>query len=121
MNSSLLIYELLCQYNNGTLISPKRHYTGGNLKTSRQRKYPILDYKITEQYENEAMWKNVSEIARNKGGWWYEFKKLKSYDKMPENLKKKRYSFLSRTLPQYYKKPTRRRLLSLYMWSFDPN
>ena len=84
-------------------------------------KYKIMDYKNVLKHEKEAIDKNVSEIARSKNGWFHTLKKNKGdISKMPNALLKKRDSFIARTLPAYLKNKTRRRLLSLYMWSFDP-
>ena len=85
-------------------------------------KYKIMNYKNVLKHENEAIKKSVSEIARAPNGWFHTLKKNKGdVSQMPNALIKKRDSFIARTLPTYLKNRTRRRLLSLYIWSFDPN
>jgi hypothetical protein len=84
-------------------------------------KYKIMDYKNVLKHEKEAIDKKVSEIARSPNGYFHTLKKKKGdISKMPNALLKKRDSFIARTLPAYIKNPTRRRLLSLYIWSFSP-
>jgi hypothetical protein len=85
-------------------------------------KYKIMNYKNVLKHENEAINEKVSQIARSPNGWFHTLKKNKGdVSQMPNALIKKRDSFIARTLAAYLKNPTRRRLLSLYIWSFDPN
>jgi hypothetical protein len=84
-------------------------------------KYEIMPYNEVKKYETYAISEKVSEIARSPNGWYHTLKKNKGdISNMPVALIKKRDSFISRTLPVYLKNPTFRRLISLYMWSFDP-
>jgi hypothetical protein len=41
--------------------------------------------------------------------------------KMSDEMLTKRLAFLQRTVPAYVKKPTFRRMLSLYAWGWKPN
>ena len=78
--------------------------------------YPLLSLKETLKYEKDAEIYQVSEIARSKDGFLSAYKK---YGKnLPEEWIKKRYSFISRTLPAYLKSPSYRRWLSLIIWGY---
>ena len=84
-------------------------------------KYEIMPYNEVKKYEPYAIYENVSEIARSKNGWYYTLKKNKGdITQMPQELIQKRNSFIARTLGAFLKNPTFRRLISMYMWSFDP-
>ena len=63
----------------------------------------------------------VSEVARSKRGFLASYKKAGIPDKLSPKWKKKRLAFIARTLPQYKKNPTKRRLLALRAWAYEPN
>ena len=84
-------------------------------------RFPLMSLSEVLKYEPEAEEKKVSDVARGPNGFLTQYKKYKKTIENNEFWMKKRYFFIERTLVQYKKKPTRRRLLSLYMWAFDPH
>jgi len=83
-------------------------------------KYKLTSVKETFAVEQEAIDNNISIKARSANGWFHTLKTVKSHDKMPHELIRKRDSFIARTLAQYLKNPTYRRYISLRIWSYDP-
>lgn len=63
----------------------------------------------------------VSKVARSRRGFLTHYKRVGGSEaKVSEDWKKKRRAFIARHLPQYRKKPTRRRLLALRAWAYEP-
>lgn len=73
-------------------------------------------------YEKQAEELGVSKVARGPNGWLTHHKKNPNgIDALRDTYwREKRQGFIARTLVQYQKKPTLRRLLSLIMWSYQP-
>lgn len=70
----------------------------------------------------EAESLQVSEIARSPTGFLTAYKNASGDpDHLSTAWLKTRNSFIARTLPAYLKSPSRRRLLSLYIWAYDPD
>lgn len=84
-------------------------------------RFPLKPLSDVLKYEKEAEEKHVSEVARSENGFLTAYKKYGRAIENNEFWMRKRYAFISRVLPEYEKKPTRRRLLSLYMWAFNPH
>jgi hypothetical protein len=81
----------------------------------------MLSLKTIKKYEPEMKRLKVSEVARSPRGFIPAYKRAKGNPKkLSENWKIKRNAFIARTLPQYKKNPTKRRLLSLRAWAYEP-
>lgn len=83
--------------------------------------YKIMPLEEVLKYEQDAVDYGVSKVARSKRGWLSHHKKHIDNKLDDEKWLKKRESFVARTLASYNKKPSYRRLLSLYMWSYSPD
>ena len=73
------------------------------------------------EYVKEAKDKKVSEVARSDAGFVGQYKKYKTFEKLPLFWKKKRENFIQRFLKIRQKYPTRRVDLALIMWAYNPN
>lgn len=80
-------------------------------------KYPYMKYDEIMKYEDLAKKWKVSEIARGPNGFMNAYK---TNIHLTIFWKKKRNSFIARTLAAYIKNPTKRRLLSLIFWAYLP-
>jgi hypothetical protein len=81
----------------------------------------MLSLKTIKKYEPDMKRLKVSEVARSPRGFLAAYKKAGSSDRLSPKWKQKREAFIARTLPQYKKNPTKRRLLSLRAWAYDPD
>jgi len=84
-------------------------------------KYTWMPLDDVLDYEDVAEKHKVSEVARGPEGFLTQYKKYRKPRAMPDKWVQKRNGFIARTLVQYNKKPTYRRLLSLIMWAFMPD
>lgn len=89
--------------------------------------FKVMNYKDMQKYENEMVQLGVSERARQPDGFYAMYIKHKgniptniSYPKHKINYMQRRDVFLKGHIPMYEKNKTRRNLLSLIAWSFDP-
>ena len=80
----------------------------------------MLSLKTIKKYEPEMRRLHVSEVARSPRGFLVAYKRAGSPAKLSPHWKKRRKGFIARTLPQYKKNPTKRRLLALRAWAYEP-
>ena len=87
----------------------------------KYNQYKFMPYEKIIIFDPVAEKLGVSKIARGKTDKTGFMEIYKKYGKnLPDFWIKKRFSFISRVLPEYIKKPTVRRLISLYYWAYDP-
>jgi len=83
-----------------------------------------MDKKDVKKYIQEMEIYKVSEIARSKKGFLYNYlRDFNNNNDLKKKLMEKRNRFIKRTLPAFKKNPTYRRYLSLIAWFyqvFDP-
>ena len=90
--------------------------------------YRWLSLNRVLKYEKEMIDEKVSEVARAKNGFLYEYKNYKTANimrnaKVPyqnQYWETKRNAYLARSIPQYLANPTYRRKLSLIAWAYYP-
>ena len=80
----------------------------------------MLSLKTIRKYEPEMKRLKVSEVARSKRGFLTAYKKAGSSKNLSDKWKQKRKAFIARHLISYNKKPTKRRLLALRAWAYEP-
>ena len=89
--------------------------------TDFKTEYKVMPLKEMLSYVKEAEDRKVSEVARSNVGFVGQYKKYKTFDKLPLFWKKKREGFIKRFLKVREKYPTRRVDLALIMWAYNPN
>ena len=73
------------------------------------------------EYEPEMRRLGVSEVARSQRGFLTAFKHAGGNpNRLSEAWRRKREGFIARHLVQYRQNPTRRRLLALRAWAYEP-
>lgn len=82
--------------------------------------YPLMPLDEVLNMEQLAKQLKVSEVARGPDGWLTHHKQNKEMALADMQWLRKRHGFISRVLPEYEKKPSLRRYLSLIMWSYQP-
>lgn len=86
--------------------------------------YPWMSRKEIYKYIPDIIKYEVSERAREKDGFlnMYLMEKdlTQNYPNKNHNYYIERYNFIQRHLPQYQKKPTKRRFLALVAWAYLP-
>jgi len=81
----------------------------------------MLSLKTIKKYEPEMKRLGVSKVARSRRGFLTAYKRAGGNpDKLSDDWKKKRKAFIARHLISYKKKPSRRRLLALRAWAYEP-
>jgi hypothetical protein len=90
--------------------------------------FKLLDYETMNSFKKVIEDSKVSERARKPDGFYTVYLREKGdpikLDKLQYPNKKHSYlvertNYLKRSVPQYQKNPTRRRLLSLISWAFS--
>lgn len=86
-----------------------------------KKEKPYLPLEVIRKYEPEMRTLEVSEVARSPRGFLTAYKRVNGdHNRLSESWRVKRSAFISRSLPQYKAKPTKRRKLSLIAWAYMP-